>query len=127
LRFGARNNALKRGLPTQTKPFVGLMPRKASAEEEGDAMKKGRASITVQGIAFARAYETSKPPGERICNDPLARQLMHPLCYWMGLLFASPAERKDPGMMGFVAARCRHIDDYLLARLAEGRQQLDHL
>lgn len=87
-------------------------------------MKSGRASVTAQGIAFLRAYETSKPPGERICNDPLARQLMSPFYYWIGRVFAPAAERQDPGVMGFIAARCRHIDDYLLARLADGVPQV---
>lgn len=87
-------------------------------------MKRGRASITAQGTAFIRAYETSKPPGERICNDPLARRLMHPLYYWIGRLAAGYAERQEPGAVGFIAARCRCIDDYLLARLAEGTPQV---
>jgi methyltransferase (TIGR00027 family) len=87
-------------------------------------MKKGRTSITAQGIAFIRAYETSKPPGERICDDPLARQLMSPFYYWIGRVFAAPAEKREPGVMGFIAARCRYIDDYLLACLGEGIQQV---
>jgi methyltransferase (TIGR00027 family) len=87
-------------------------------------MKRGRASITAQGIAFIRAYETSKPPGERICDDPLARRLISPFYYWIGRLFAGYAERKDPGVMGLIAARCRYIDDHLLACLADGMQQL---
>jgi methyltransferase (TIGR00027 family) len=87
-------------------------------------MKKGRTSITAQGIAFLRAYEASKPPNERICNDPLARQLMSPFFYWVGRVFAAPAEKKEPGMMGFIAARCRYIDDYLLACLGEGVRQV---
>lgn len=87
-------------------------------------MKKGRESITAQGIAFLRAYETSKPPGARICNDPLARRLIHPVYYWMGRLFAGYGERKDPGAIGLIVGRCRYIDDYLLACLAEGMQQV---
>jgi methyltransferase (TIGR00027 family) len=87
-------------------------------------MKKSQASITAQGIAFLRAYETSRPPGERICDDPLARRLMHPFYYWIGRAFAAPAERKEPGTVGFMVARCRYIDDYLLACLAEGIQQV---
>ena len=87
-------------------------------------MKTGRGSVTAQGIAFIRAYETSKPPGERICNDPLARQLIHPVYYWMGRLFAPPAEKREPGVMGFIATRCRYMDEYLLDGLARGIQQV---
>ena len=41
-------------------------------------MKKNQSSITAQGIAFARALESSRPVGERICYDPLARQMLSP-------------------------------------------------
>jgi O-methyltransferase involved in polyketide biosynthesis len=33
-------------------------------------VKKNRASVTAQGIALARAVESAKPAGERICYDP---------------------------------------------------------
>jgi methyltransferase (TIGR00027 family) len=94
-----------------------------SAWREGK-MKKRQASVTAQGIAFARALESSKPEGERICTDPLARQLISPAFYWLCKLFAGHAERKGPGVLGFLVARCRYIDDYLEACLQAGIEQL---
>jgi methyltransferase (TIGR00027 family) len=87
-------------------------------------MKKTQASTTAQGIAFARAFESSKPAGERICYDPLAHRLISPAFYLLGKLFAGYAERKGPGMLGFLVARCRYIDDYLRACLEAGLDQL---
>lgn len=80
-------------------------------------MKKTQTSTTAQGIAFIRAFETSKPPDVRICNDPYARQFINPFFYLLGRLFASYSERVAPGVIGFLVARCRHIDDYLQACL----------
>ncbi|MCJ7739230.1 MAG: SAM-dependent methyltransferase [Anaerolineae bacterium] len=85
---------------------------------------KTRTSTTAQGIAFARALESSRPPGERICYDPLARRLISPAFYLLGKLFAGYAERKAPGVIGFLVARCRYIDDYLQACLETGLDQL---
>ena len=87
-------------------------------------IKKRQASITAQGIAFARALESSKPEGERICTDPLARRLISLWFYWLSRLFAGYAERKGPGVLGFLTARCRYIDDYLEDRLSAGLKQL---
>jgi len=87
-------------------------------------MKKTQASTTAQGIAFVRVLESSKPAGERICYDPLARRLISPAFYLLGRLFISNAERKGPGVMGFLVARCRYIDDYLQACLEAGLDQL---
>jgi methyltransferase (TIGR00027 family) len=91
---------------------------------EGDRMKRTQASITAQGIAFVRALESSKPAGERICYDPLARQLISPTFYLLCKLSAGYAERKEPGVLGFLAARCRYIDDYLQTCLETGLDQL---
>lgn len=87
-------------------------------------VKKRQASVTAQGIAFARALESEKPEGERICYDPLARQLISPAFYWLCRLFAGYAERKGPGVLGYLAVRCRYIDDYLEACLQAGIEQL---
>ena len=87
-------------------------------------MKKTQASITARGIAFARALESSKPAAERICYDPLARQMISTPFYLFCKLFAGYAERKGPGVLGFLAARCRYIDDYLQVRLEMGLDQL---
>jgi methyltransferase (TIGR00027 family) len=87
-------------------------------------MKKTQASMTAQGIAIARVLESSKPAEERICYDPLARQLIDPFYYLLGLLFAGYGERKGPGVIGFLVARCRYIDDYLQMCLDAGIQQV---
>lgn len=87
-------------------------------------MKKGRASITSPGIALVRAVESSKPEGERVCYDPLARRLIGPVFYGLGKLLIGYGERKGPGVFGFLVARCRYIDDYLEACLRAGIEQL---
>ena len=87
-------------------------------------MKKRQASVTAQGIAFVRAFESAKPENERICYDPLARRLINPAFYILGKLFINYAERKGPGVIAFLATRCRCMDDYLQACLAAGIEQL---
>ena len=87
-------------------------------------MKKNQVSLTAQGIAFARAYESSKPEGERICFDPLARRLISPAFYRLCRLFIDYSEKAGPGMIGFLVARCRFIDDVLQTCLSGGIQQL---
>jgi methyltransferase (TIGR00027 family) len=87
-------------------------------------MKKSQASLTSEGIAIARVLEFEKPEEERICNDPFARQLISPGFYILGKLFAGYGERRGPGVIGFLVARCRYIDDYLQQCLDSGIQQL---
>lgn len=89
-------------------------------------MRDNRPSTTAAGIALARAIESAKPAGERICFDPFARQFAGRL-YWYVVKFfvdSGYAERRGPGTLGFVVARERYIDDYLQARLADGLEQL---
>jgi methyltransferase (TIGR00027 family) len=87
-------------------------------------MKKSQPSMTAQGIAIARVFESNKPAGARICYDPLARQLISPFYLLLGKLFAGYGERKGPGVIGFLVARCRYMDDYLQDRINAGIQQL---
>ncbi|MCJ7736437.1 MAG: SAM-dependent methyltransferase, partial [Anaerolineae bacterium] len=87
-------------------------------------MKKGQASVTAQGIAFARALEAGKPKEQRICYDPLARHLINPVLYSLFRLFSGYAERKGPGVLGFLVTRCRYMDDYLKVSLKAGIDQL---
>ncbi len=87
-------------------------------------MKKKLASLTAEGIAIARVLEAEKPEGERICNDPFARQLISPVFYWIGKIFANAEERKGPGVLGFLVARCRYMDDALKHALQVGLEQL---
>ncbi len=90
------------------------------------SMKTNRASITAEGIALARAIESQKSAGERICYDPFARQFVSAL-YWNVFRFfvnIGYAERRGPGALGFLVAHDRYIDDHLQACLHDGLEQL---
>jgi methyltransferase (TIGR00027 family) len=87
-------------------------------------MKKTQASLTSEGIAIARVLEFERPKEQRICNDPFARRLISPGFYILGKLFADYGERRGPGVIGFLVARCRYIDDYLQQCLDAGIEQL---
>ena len=63
-------------------------------------MNKSQSSITARGIAFARAFESSRPAGERICYDPLARQMISTPFYLFCKLFAGYAEAGAPACWG---------------------------
>ncbi len=89
-------------------------------------MRKNQSSLTAAGIAIARAVESEKPPEERICYDPYAKQFTPT---WMYRLFgffirSGYAEWRGPGVNGFLVARERYIDDVLQAYLDGGVQQL---
>ncbi len=89
-------------------------------------MKRNQSSLTAIGIAVNRAYESSKPPGERICYDPYARQFVNPLLYHLFTFFIviGYAERRGPGVQALLAARDRYIDDYMQVCLDDGIEQL---
>jgi methyltransferase (TIGR00027 family) len=89
-------------------------------------MKENQSSITASGIAVARAVESEKPEGVRICYDPYAMKFIHPLFYRFMRLFIDIgyAERSGPGVQGFLVARCRYMDDVLQEFLQDGLQQL---
>jgi O-methyltransferase involved in polyketide biosynthesis len=73
-------------------------------------MKRNQASITSQGIALARAVESDKPAGVRICYDPLARRMVSPWFYALGKFLTNYGERRSPGVMDFLVARCRCLE-----------------
>jgi methyltransferase (TIGR00027 family) len=87
-------------------------------------MKEKQSSTTAQGIALIRALESSRPAGERICYDPYARQLINPVNYLLVKPFVGYAERRGPGVVGFLVARCRYMDDYLQECIKAGLEQL---
>jgi methyltransferase (TIGR00027 family) len=87
-------------------------------------MKKSQTSTTAQGIALIRALEYERPPEERICSDEFARKFVSPGYYLLGKLFAGYAERKGPGVVGFLTVRCRYMDDSLREALDAGIGQL---
>jgi len=89
-------------------------------------MRKRQASTTAIGIAIVRAIESERPEGERICYDPYARRLVNGALFHLVHFFErlGYGERRGPGVMGFLAARERHIDERLKICLADGLQQL---
>jgi methyltransferase (TIGR00027 family) len=89
-------------------------------------MKERQSSITGSGIAVARAVESEKPDGVRICYDPYAAKFLNPLFYRFMRLFIDTgyAERAGPGVQGFLVARCRYMDDTLQNYLESGLEQL---
>ena len=89
-------------------------------------MRGNQSSLTAAGIAIARAIESVKPAQERICCDPYARRFAPGWLYALTALFVKIGltERRGPGVMGFLAARERYIDDVLQGFLEDGLQQL---
>jgi methyltransferase (TIGR00027 family) len=89
-------------------------------------MRKNQASLSALGIAVLRAVEMEKPAGERICEDPFARRFIPGWFYGFIRFFirSGYAEHRGKGVMGFLVARDRYIDDYLAAQLKQGLDQL---
>lgn len=88
--------------------------------------RKERRSLTALGVAAIRAIERERPPADRIVDDPYARhfvgEYLHRLIYNLSRL--GMAERRGPGVVGWLLARERVIDEYLLRMAAEGIDQL---
>jgi methyl-accepting chemotaxis protein len=63
---------------------------------------------------------------ERVCYDPYARRFVPGWFYHMMRFFISSgyAERRGKGVIGFLVARERYIDDYLAGCLYPGIDQL---
>ena len=89
-------------------------------------MKEKQSSITASGIAVARAIESEKPEGVRICYDPYAVKFLNPLLYRFMRIFIDTgyAERAGPGVQKFLVSRCRYMDDAQQNCLADGLEQL---
>jgi methyltransferase (TIGR00027 family) len=89
-------------------------------------MRKNQSSLTAAGIAIARAVESEKPAGQRICFDPYARRFVPAWMYFVFGFFTKSgyAEWRGPGVNGFLVARDRYIDDVLQNALNAGLQQL---
>ncbi len=89
-------------------------------------MRARQASLTAMGIAIARAVESEKSESERICYDPFARDLV-PAGFFRVMSFfirSGYGELRGPGVMGFLVARDRYIDDVLNSFLDQGLRQL---
>ncbi len=89
-------------------------------------MKRNQSSFSAQGIAVVRALESEKPEGERIVYDPFARRMAPGWMYHLVKFFArlGYGERRGPGVMEFLIARDRYIDDFLQQSLDAGLEQL---
>lgn len=89
-------------------------------------MRRNRSSVTAMGIAVARGVESEKPADERIFYDPYARRLIPDWLYSVVGFFIKTgyAEMRGPGIIGYLAARERYIDDVLQNYLNDGLQQL---
>ncbi len=89
-------------------------------------MRKNQTSLSAMGIAVLRAVEFEKPEGERICYDPYARRFLPGWFFNMTRFFIRTgyAELRGPGVLGFLTARERYIDDYLTRCLMQGFDQL---
>lgn len=89
-------------------------------------MKRNQSSVSAQGIAVVRAIESEKPEGERIVYDPYARQMAPGWMFQIVKFFArlGYGDRRGPGVMEFLIARDRYIDDFLQQCLDDGLEQL---
>ncbi|MCU0507358.1 MAG: SAM-dependent methyltransferase [Anaerolineae bacterium] len=89
-------------------------------------MKRNQSSLSAAGIAIVRALESEKPADVRLIHDPYARRFVNGgLFHFVNFFYRLGwGERKGPGVWEFIVARERYVDDYLLARLNEGLEQL---
>jgi methyltransferase (TIGR00027 family) len=89
-------------------------------------MDKRQSSTTAEGMALLRAIEAHRPEDVRICYDPIARALINGFSFTCSKLVVDSGlyELIGPGVMAFVTARERYIDDFLKACLDEGLDQV---
>src|SRR5215470_13543798 len=94
--------------------------------ERKRTMREGRASRTAEQNALFRALESSRPPHQRVCDDPLARHFLSwPFTLVMGVAaipgvapyVCSYIDRRWPGVRSSVVARTRLIDDLMAVAL----------
>jgi methyltransferase (TIGR00027 family) len=96
-------------------------------------MREGHASRTAEQNALFRALESSRPPHQRVCDDPLARHFLSwPFAVVMGIaaipgvapFVCSYIDRRWSGVRSSVVARTRLIDDLIAAALEQDIEQL---
>lgn len=92
-------------------------------------MKENKSSTTAEGMAIVRAIEMKRAPEKRIVTDPIAPALVSGFSVAMSKFtidsgiydrFFAPGG----GVIEFILARERYIDDLLTAQLAEGLDQV---
>jgi len=103
-----------------------VAPAETIQNPPGENMRKRQSSLSASGIAIIRALESIKPEGERICYDPYARQFANPWLFYFANYFidAGYAQKRGPGVMEFLVARARYMDDYLQIYMDDGLEQL---
>jgi methyltransferase (TIGR00027 family) len=87
---------------------------------------KNRASATALGIATVRAVESARPIDQRLFFDPFAARFVP---RWMVrltnlLVRTRYPEWRGPGVLGFLLARTRLMDDFVLSAVHAGVRQL---
>ncbi|HEX2569986.1 MAG TPA: class I SAM-dependent methyltransferase [Polyangia bacterium] len=89
-------------------------------------MRQRQSSRTAEGMALVRAIEAQRPEGKRICYDPLARALVPGVSVFFSKLVIDSGLYGHfvPGVIEFITARERYIDDFLHAALNEGLDQV---
>ena len=103
-----------------------VAPAEAIQNPPGEKMRKRQSSLTASGIAIIRALESIKPEGERFCFDPFARQFTNSWLYYFAKFFVDTgyAQKRGPGVMEFLLARARYMDDFLQIYIDDGLEQL---
>jgi methyltransferase (TIGR00027 family) len=89
-------------------------------------MRRNQTSMTAIGIAIMRGIESEKPEDQRLCYDPYARKFVNGALYSLIRFFdrMGYSEKKGPGVIGFLAVRERHIDEFLKTQLQAGVEQV---
>ncbi len=93
-------------------------------------MESQEASNSAAIIAAHRAFDSAKPPYERICYDPYAKQFAGPGFTVIGEVDMPEDQALElfnaivPGFHEFFLARTRYIDDVLEKCLVNGIEQL---
>jgi len=73
-----------------------------------------------------RAVETSKPPDQRVCNDPVAAFMVGQKSVLMArlLILSGIYGLAVPGGFDYIIGRERYIDDFLKSALTQGLEQV---
>ena len=94
-------------------------------------MRETAPSRTAEAVAFCRATDQRRAPPDRVLDDPHARLFLSRLFRAaLGTLEATGTLGKrtekllSPGLIAFVLARHRFIDDHLQRALADGATQV---
>jgi methyltransferase (TIGR00027 family) len=93
-------------------------------------MRHNQSSTTAENNAAIRAFESMRPLGQRVCDDPFARHFISDALLQAPNLRAALGERMTawqrffPGVCDAIVARTRFIDDCLKIDIEAGLRQL---